>query len=666
MMRVKRRQVRSLSSVPPSAEENALDSHLAGRVAEGHREGPGDPGRKAREVISAARLGKAACALAVFSLVEPRLSGLGPGCAVVCLGVILYSPRAGIRFGLLPALVGLFSGLIAAAGYNLEADTHSYMANVASLLQDFDLDIGNQLTEWGRRAPSRGPAGMSITPHPIGNAFVWAIPVAFAHAYALHVGIYPTNFFSPPYFGAVIATNLAIALSGALALVRLLTREVGVAAAGLAVAASILASPAVYYLAVQPMGAHGLSFGLGCWAVVLVVRAVEADTVPAWRWAGAALGLATLCRFQAVVLFAMVPLLGAWSVKSLVSRMRALSPPALVIVLPQVVVWLKTFGRPFAIPQGSGFMKWGSPHWADTLFSADRGLFNWHPLLLLGLLGLLLPRPRLNRLALCGVVIFAVTVWINGAATDFDGGDAFGGRRYDLVIPFFGIGLARLLDATRPVLVRRPLALPALLFSLVVAWNFSFIAFYRTKNFRVSAPAEELASAQARRLRQVADAAFGWMGPGTRFRIYDAFVGLYTYREYRPGGDFDLATLEPRFMSEGWSDVRWWDGESTFRYLLYPQACIVIPIEEPFDLRGFVRARAPARIPDQRLTLTLNGRTLTEAALPAAWTDVPFEAPSRFWNPGENQFCMRALKKRPGDKGDDLAYAAAVVRVQLP
>jgi hypothetical protein len=614
---------------------------------------------------TAERLGLAAGALAVFSLVEPRVSFLGPWCALACLVVFVSLAREGIRYHLLPSLIGLFAGIIAHVGYNLGADTLSYLANLASLLQDFDLDQSNQLVAWGLDASEAGPAGMSINAHPVGNAFVWAGPALIAHGYAILAGIYATNFVSPPYLGAVIATNLAIALSGALALARLLARQVGLGAATLAVSASVLASPVVFYLTEQPLMSHGLAFGFASWAIVAVARASRSDEISDWLWAGAAIGAATACRFQAAVLFALVPLLGAWDAKALLRRAFWVSPSALLMLLPQIVVFLKTFGQPFAIPLGSGFMDWASPHWADTLFSADRGLFNWHPMLVLGLFGLLLPRRSLGRLALSGAVVFTLTVWINGAVRDFNASDAFGARRYDIVFPFFAIGFARLLAAITPILARRPLALPALFLALAAAWNLSFMADYG-KVFIASAPLADVASAQVHRLRRGAEASLGWLGPRMRFRIYDAFVGLYTYRNYQPGGNFDVATMESRFMGKGWSAIQGWDDGSVFRYLLYPQACILIPFETPFDLRGFVLARSPARIKDQRVTLILNGRTLTVAHLPPEWTEVPFVAPRDRWRAGENEFCIRADKKRPGDEGDDPAYAAAVIRVQLP
>lgn len=41
-------------------------------------------------------------------------------------------------------------------------------------------------------------------------------------------------------------------------------------------------------------------------------------------------------------------------------------------------------------------------------------------------------------------------------------------------------------------------------------------------------------------------------------------------------------------------------------------------------------------------------------------------APAALWRSGENSFCLRPLKKRPGDEGDDLSCAAAVSLIQLP
>jgi hypothetical protein len=285
--------------------------------------------------------------------------------------------------------------------------------------------------------------------------------------------------------------------------------------------------------------------------------------------------------------------------------------------------------------------------------------------MLLGLLGLIVAMRGLGAYAAAALGVFGFNTYLNGSLEDWHASAAFGGRRFDIVLPLLALGLAGLLSRARPALSRRPLLLPAIGLVLAGFWNASLIDLVKGKP-PGAAPLDELAAQQVRQARRVVDGTVGRLGVRARDVIYRAFVGLATYHNYRPGGDFDLATLEPRFIREGWSGVTAWDDGSLFRYLLHPQGCIVIPLDEPFDLRGFLLARSPARIRDQHVTLVLNGRVLTEAPLPATWTEIPFNAPRDLWVAGENEFCVRARHKRPGDEGDDLAYAAAVIKVQLP
>ena len=53
-----------------------------------------------------------------------------------------------------------------------------------------------------------------------------------------------------------------------------------------------------------------------------------------------------------------------------------------------MIVWKILFDRFVLIPQGRGFLDFSSANWANTLFSADHGLFNWTPLMLVGFVGL--------------------------------------------------------------------------------------------------------------------------------------------------------------------------------------------------------------------------------------------------------------------------------------
>src|SRR5262249_16419239 len=161
---------------------------------------------------------------------------------------------------------------------------------------------------------------------------------------------------------------------------------------------------------------------------VAAERAWRKDAVRDWIVAGAVIGLATACRFQTILLFALVVFAPPFRVAPLSRRVALAAFPGVLLFVPQMYVWLKTFGKILLILQGPGFLKAGSAHWVETLFSADRGLFNWHPVLFLGLIGLLMSRVEPRNLARCGLLIFAATTMLNGSVADFNGSDAFGAR----------------------------------------------------------------------------------------------------------------------------------------------------------------------------------------------------------------------------------------------
>lgn len=598
-------------------------------------------------------IGALAVASGLLALVDSRF----PSLAVVALGlaaVSLFRDRSRV---LLPALSLAFVTLHL-VGFFVSVDSPVYFAYTSSLLADGDLDFENQ---WAR-------LGMNITwpnPQPIGPGLLWAPAVGLTHLWLLATrGITDPLLVGPPYFAAAAATSLSVVLAGTFLLARTLALVHGPAPSWLAVLASIGASPILYYIVVLPLMSHGLTFGLSAITLALTLRAEREGGARAWAWCGAALGLTVLCRTQTAVL-ALFVLAGLWRSRASIRQAALTAMCALAVFSPQFLVWRILHGSFVTIPQEEGYIDLTRRHVLDVLLSADRGLFNWHPFLLLGLIGLVIVVRGRGAYCLAALAILGVTAFVNGTVRDWNGSDAFGARRFDLVMPLFAFGMAGLFARARLLLARRPLLIPAALMAAATVWNASLIDLRRGRTV-TAFPLDELASLQTQQVRRAADATVGRLGPSARAAIYRIFVGLFAYDNYWPGGDFDLAALEPRFLGKGWSQVEMWEDGAKFRYLLYPEACLVIPLNEPFDLRGHLLARSPARIPDQRLTLVLNDQVLTVADVGPAWTEIPFEAPQRWWRPGENRFCVRAAKKRPGDEGDDLSYAAAVVRVQLP
>jgi hypothetical protein len=165
---------------------------------------------------------------------------------------------------------------------------------------------------------------------------------------------------------------------------------------------------------------------------------------------GALAGLAALMRWQDA-LFVLIPLFEAarWAVPATrrLAGGGATAVGFLLAFLPQMAVWTVLYGQPFALPQGSGFMQWTTPHLLAVLVSDNHGLFSWAPLLLLAALGLItfaVARPALG--VPIGVIILA-TWYVNAAVADWWAGEAFGARRFLSLFPLFALGMAHWLPA---------------------------------------------------------------------------------------------------------------------------------------------------------------------------------------------------------------------------
>ncbi len=99
-------------------------------------------------------------------------------------------------------------------------------------------------------------------------------------------------------------------------------------------------------------------------------------------------------------------------------------------------------------------MLWTQSEWVRVLFASRNGLVAWHPIFGLSLLGLFLAARRLRREgsryhAVPWLMLLAIFLqaYASGAAKDWYGGFAFGGRRMMSCIPYLAFGLSFALDS---------------------------------------------------------------------------------------------------------------------------------------------------------------------------------------------------------------------------
>lgn len=627
-------------------------------------------GRLERYTTIASGIGVAVALVSVLDPFRAIASYLGPAIAIA-------AALAGRRRSLsVVAIVATCYGLASPLLIEFRADSSSYFAYLRSMSFDGDLDFKNDWDLLRDGEPSPFPTRREINVFSAGPAVLWSPFFWAAHAYVKLDGwvgraLYEADGASLPYRRATLAGTIAVVVVGASLLASTLARLHGLTIALLATLGAVLGSPVAYYTFLVPAMPHGVTFGVACaylWAWDSVRRSPSRG---GWVLVGGLLGLLTMCRWQAA-LFALflVPL----AVTGL--RRKTLPPSwlagcgiaAAVAFLPQSFAWRIGFGEWILIPQGRGFLDFSSAHWLDTLISADHGFFNWTPLMLAGFLGMWTGLRKDFTFYATSLGVFFATAWVNGSVPDFDwaGGDAFGARRYCLVVPLLAFGLARAVELAKSASVRWPLLVPTVAMAAFVVWNLGLISHFRARKYPGAAPFERLARDQARSLRKNIEAVAGAIaGAEGRALAYKYFSAEYFYTDFNTSGTILLRAADERYLLEGWHTPSRRIARRTFRRALYPRACVRIPLESPFPLRVTTTARAAEGVQPQTVTFVVNETRLTTASLTTQWRDVEVEIPVSALVPGENAFCLTFSNAQPEDAAGR-RVAALVERIQLP
>ncbi len=421
-----------------------------------------------------------------------------------------------------------------------------YFAYLRSLFIDHDLNFFNELTHFAGQnifvakylaGGVHTATGLAHNLYSIGPAILWAPFYAVAHLFALAGG--QIDGYS---HRELLAPSLATSFYGLLGLglsysfiKKIFTRT----SAAAAVLSIWLGTNLIYYLTFDASLAHGLGF----FSVALLLwfwqkwQGKVLTNKNWWRWflLGLLVGLAGLVRWQLLAVGAVLPGLDLlWRIikylyyrkykltRANLIKLVLVSFGAVLAFLPQMFAWRVLFGHWLTIPQGRGFVSLASPHFWQVLFSARHGLFVWSPLVALALIGLLLlglarrgpgtlrrgteglghhfkPQrhkqdggrlagKKKRRLSLWFFAIFLVQTYVNGAALEWWGGDAFGPRRFTDISLIFMFGLALLFWWAKKRVSRRVLVAGFVV--ILMLGNFLLLQAYRLGLLSLNGPLE--------------------------------------------------------------------------------------------------------------------------------------------------------------------------------
>jgi hypothetical protein len=324
---------------------------------------------------------------------------------------------------------------------------------------------------------------------------------------------------------------------------------------------------------------------------------------------GILFGLASLARWQNVAFLAL-PLIDA-----LMKPRRPLREAVWTLVgfaaafAPQLAYWYAMAGSPFALSPERHAVEWSQLSVAEVLFSTNRGLFPWSPVLYLGFIGLLIwlrGSPRLAALCLFG---FLLQVYINSSVEMWYGGWAYGGRRFDGSLVLFVLGFAVVLDFLR----NRPFVLPVLLCGALVLWNASLMR--QVKRAEISPDGNvSFRKVAGRSLDRYYDQLgfppawpANWLFARRHEVSAEKFDLLFGHRGF---GNVRLNLSEDAegFLGRGWGAAEQDEHGEWFRWSLEDEATILLPLREPhrYVLSAWVRSYEAAG--GNRVGLRVNGQ----------------------------------------------------------
>jgi hypothetical protein len=293
-----------------------------------------------------------------------------------------------------------------------------------------------------------------VNAHPIGVAVMQAPFFAVAHGLTKWTNLSPDGF-TLYYQHAAGLSGLVWAVAGLVVLRRLLLRHFSDRITAATLITILFGTNLYHYATFDSSYSHTYSFFLFTAFLYLTERWHSTHDITRVVLIGITAGLIILTRHTNLLFLVCLPLFGVIRATSLAVRMRELranwrmlvvmASTAAAVVTPQLMIYYRATGRPIVSPYGSLGFNFGAPNFFGVLFSVQKGLFFWSPVLLLACAGLVyLYRARHTaRVFVAGPVLFLiVNTYLIASWWDWQFGGSFGHRGFTDALPVFAIGLA--------------------------------------------------------------------------------------------------------------------------------------------------------------------------------------------------------------------------------
>lgn len=400
-----------------------------------------------------------------------------------------------ILFIVLFANIFLLLGRLYKTGSAIGGDAVYYYINLRSIVIDKDLNFQDEFEYFynqrslftGNRKlpfilPRNSQTGRLPAKYPLGNAIFLIPPYFSTHMILIFLqkggADVTTNGYNLYYQASSAIASLLYAFFGLLLIYRLGKKIFEPKIAFLGTLAIWLATPLIYYMTMEPLNSQPISFFCISAFIYLWYTTRHKRKLYQWVILGIIGGLMSIVRYQDL-LFLLIPV-----VDDLKRFSSAFVKIFLFLFIAGSVITIQLsvnnylFGSPFRTGEGdAGFPYLMSPKILYTLFSLERGLLVWSPIVGFALIGLYWFTKRFKFIGSLFILSFLAQVYVVSSWAGPSQGDSFGNRILINLNIIFALGLMQFLKNTQ---VYQKLFLG--LFSLLILLN-AFLAYLFT--FRI-------------------------------------------------------------------------------------------------------------------------------------------------------------------------------------
>jgi hypothetical protein len=298
-----------------------------------------------------------------------------------------------------------------------------------------------------------------VNAHPIGVAVLQTPFFLIGHGLTKWSNISPDGF-TLYYQHAAGLSGLAWAIAGLYMLRRLLRRNFADGVTTATLVTLFFGTGLYHYATYDSSYSHVYSFFLFTTFLYLTeLWWADSHRSPNWTRAmlvGVVAGLIVLTRHTNALFLLIFPLYGvrnAASLRAAVSSLTArwrelalLAATGALVILPQLLLYFRATGRFLVSSYGDLGFNFTSPHLWGVLFSVQKGLFFWSPLLLLALVGWMLGHKATRPLVVGAIVVMALDIYLIASWWDWQFGASYGHRGFIDTLPLFALGLAALFE----------------------------------------------------------------------------------------------------------------------------------------------------------------------------------------------------------------------------